>query len=74
MRAAIIIVDVVIFVPGILHGQPKPDAERFEVVSIRPTGTTGGRPSIEFPGGGVRAANVALKLLIQMAYEGPVKI
>jgi uncharacterized protein (TIGR03435 family) len=44
--------------------------ERFEVASIRPAGANGGRPSMEFTrGGGVRAANVTLKMLIQMAYD-----
>src|SRR5690349_5692282 len=69
MRAGIIIADLLMLVPGILQGQPKPDDNRFEVVSIRPTGTTGAKPSMEFPGGGVRAASVTLKMLIQMAYD-----
>jgi uncharacterized protein (TIGR03435 family) len=51
---------------GILSAQ----ADRFEVASIRPSGAAGGRPAMEFtPGGGVRAVNVTLKLLIQMAYD-----
>ena len=41
----------------------------FEVVSIRQSDAKGGRPSLEFAGGGVRANNVTLKLLIQMAYD-----
>src|SRR5260370_27948303 len=45
------------------------DRARFEVASIRPSDAKGGRPSFESnPGGGVRATNVTLKLLIQMAY------
>jgi uncharacterized protein (TIGR03435 family) len=53
---------------GNLYAQSVP-ADRFEVVSIRRSGTTGGRPSMEFPPGGVRASNVTLKLLIQIAYD-----
>src|SRR5260370_17461782 len=46
------------------------DRARFEVASIRPSDAKGARPSFEFsPGGGVRATNVTLKLLIQMAYN-----
>src|SRR6266404_1636000 len=56
---------------GLLSAQPRPEEpDRFEVASIRPSDAKGGRPSFEFsPGGGVRATNVTLKLLIQMAYE-----
>jgi hypothetical protein len=37
---------------------------------VRPSDAKGGRPSFESnPGGGVRATNVTLKLLIQMAYD-----
>jgi uncharacterized protein (TIGR03435 family) len=56
---------------GILTAQSTPrQAERFEVASIRPSTTTGVRPTMEFtPGGGVRATNVTLKWLIQMAYD-----
>src|SRR5260370_8084768 len=46
------------------------DRARFEVASIRPSDAKGGRPSFESnPGGGVRATNVTLKLLIQIAYD-----
>src|SRR5262249_39269246 len=46
-----------------------PAEGRFEVASIRPSAQRG-RPSMEFtPGGGVRANNVTLKLLIQIAYD-----
>src|SRR5260370_17177399 len=46
------------------------ESDRFEVASIRPSGAKGGRPSFESnPGGRVRATNVTLKLLIQMAYD-----
>ncbi len=42
----------------------------FEVASIRPAGNTVAKPVMEFtPGGGVRATNVTLKVLIQMAYD-----
>ncbi len=55
---------------GILSAQPMPEeSDRFEVASIRPSDAKGGL-SFEFsPGGGVRAMNVTLKLLIQMAYD-----
>jgi len=44
--------------------------DRFEVASIRPAGENDGRPGIQFlPGGGLRATNVTLKLLIQAAYQ-----
>jgi uncharacterized protein (TIGR03435 family) len=44
--------------------------DRFEVVWIRPSGAEIGRPSVEFnSGGGVRATNVTLKLLIQLVYD-----
>src|SRR5260370_14958830 len=57
--------------PGILSAQPmQEEPERFEVSSIRPSDAKDGRPSFEFnPGGGVRAMNVTLKLLIQMVYD-----
>jgi len=55
---------------GILTAQTlPPEAERFEVVSIRPSGAKGGRPAFESNAGGIRATNVTLKLLIQMAYD-----
>ncbi len=56
---------------GILSAQSMPEeSDRFEVASIRPGGARGGRPSFESnPGGGIRATNVTLKLLIQMAYD-----
>lgn len=42
----------------------------FEVASIRQSGAEDFRPSIEFTaGGGVRATNITLKLLIQIAYD-----
>ena len=55
----------------ILSAQSMPqESDRFEVASIRPGGPQGGRPSMEFtPGGGVRATNVTLNLLIQTAYD-----
>jgi bla regulator protein blaR1 len=58
-------------VAGILWAQPAPQpSERFEVVSIRPSGSNPVRPSIEFtPGGGLRATNVTLQMLIQIAYD-----
>jgi len=56
---------------GILSAQSMPgESGRFEVTSIRPSSAESVRPSIEFPpGGGVRAANITLKLLIQLAYN-----
>ncbi|MBI4902615.1 MAG: TIGR03435 family protein [Acidobacteria bacterium] len=56
---------------GLLRAQPIPDeSERFEVASIRPGSVNDGRPAMEFtPGGGLRATNVTLKLLIELAYE-----
>ena len=46
------------------------EPDRFEVASIRPIDAKGARPSFESnPSGGVRATNVTLKLLIQMAYD-----
>jgi bla regulator protein BlaR1 len=55
---------------GILSAQAMPgESDRFEVASIRPSGSEGLGASAEFtPGGGVRATNVTLKLLIQLAY------
>jgi len=42
----------------------------FDVASIRPAGNGIAKPEMEFtPGGGVRATNVTLKMLIQMAYD-----
>ena len=42
----------------------------FDVASIRPAGNAIAKPEMEFtPGGGVRATNVTLKMLIQMAYD-----
>ena len=42
----------------------------FDVASIRPAGNAIAKPAMEFtPGGGVRATNVTLKMLIQMAYD-----
>src|SRR5450432_1495123 len=56
---------------AILSAQSTPgESDQFEVASIRRGGTNGGRIAIEFtPGGGVRAANVTLNLLIQIAYD-----
>ncbi len=56
---------------GIVSAQSMPgEPDRFEVASIRPSDAKRGRPSFESnPGGGVRATNVTLKLLIQMAYD-----
>jgi hypothetical protein len=55
---------------GVLGAQAVPDeSDRFEVASIRPSGAQD-RPAMEFlPGGGIRAANVTLKLLVQIAYD-----
>ena len=54
-----------LFVCGLLVSQ---QAE-FDVASIRPAGNGIAKPEMEFtPGGGVRATNVTLKMLIQMAY------
>jgi bla regulator protein BlaR1 len=52
-----------------LYAQSTGAADRFEVVSIRASEAKGGRPSMEFPPGGIRANNVTLKQLIQMAYD-----
>jgi len=44
--------------------------ESFEVASIRRSDDESGRPALQFtPDGGVRAANVTLKLLIEAAYD-----
>jgi uncharacterized protein (TIGR03435 family) len=53
-----------------LSGQSKPEEpDRFEVASIQPSRGSTSRPSMEFtPGGGVRATDVTLMMLIQMAY------
>ena len=54
----------------ILAGVLSAQTDRFEVASIRATGNVAAKPSMEFtPGGGVRATNVTLKMLIQMAYD-----
>jgi hypothetical protein len=53
---------------GILRAQSPVEFERFEVASIRPS-SKGVRPSMQFTPGGVRATNVTLKMLIQLAYE-----
>jgi bla regulator protein BlaR1 len=46
------------------------DVDRFEVGSIQPSAVKGERPRFESsPGGGIRATNVTLKLLIEMAYD-----
>src|SRR5258708_1427291 len=72
--AKVLLVGFLIFtsgrLTGILSAQPMPEEpDRFEVASIRPSDAKGGL-SFEFsPGGGVRAMNVTLKLLIQMAYD-----
>jgi uncharacterized protein (TIGR03435 family) len=62
---------ILVVTSGGLSAQSMPEeSDRFEVASIRPSGAGGVRPSAEFtPGGGVRATNVTLKLLIQLAYE-----
>jgi uncharacterized protein (TIGR03435 family) len=45
-------------------------SQRFEVASIKRSSVNGERPSMQFtPAGGVRATNVTLKMLIQMAYD-----
>jgi uncharacterized protein (TIGR03435 family) len=56
---------------GKLRAQPAVDASaQFEVASIRRSGVSVGGPAKAFtPGGGVRTANVTLKMLIQMAYD-----
>ena len=55
---------------GIVSAQSSPeDPGRFEVASIRLSETKGGRPAFESNPGGIRATNVTLKLLIQMAYD-----
>jgi len=56
---------------GVLRAQSTPgQTEQFEVASIRHSGPNDGRASEEFtPGGGVRAVNVTLKMLIRMAYD-----
>lgn len=55
---------------SICTSQSRPaDFERFEVASIRPSGNEGGRPAMEFTQGGIRATNVTLKLLIELAYD-----
>ena len=65
-KAEVVLLGILAFA-GLLRAQSKP--EEFEVASIHPSGAKG-RPSLEFsPGGGIRAANVTLKLLIQMAYD-----
>lgn len=55
--------------PRMQSAAQQPDNTRFEVISIRPAANHDGRPSIEFPaGGGFRANNVTVKLLIEAAY------
>lgn len=45
-------------------------SETFEVASIRPAAGADERAAIQFtPGGGLRGANVTLKLLVEMAYD-----
>lgn len=47
-----------------------PETERFEVAAIRPVTAALARPDIQFtPAGGIRADNVTLKMLIQIAYD-----
>jgi bla regulator protein blaR1 len=56
---------------GIIQAQPVSDkTDRFDVAAIRPGNAVVARPIIEFPaGGGFRAENVTLKMLIQIAYD-----
>ena len=65
-KAEVVLLGIFAFA-GLLRAQSKPG--EFDVASIHPSGAKG-RPSLEFsPGGGIRATNVTLKLLIQMAYD-----
>jgi len=74
-RAEIVFFAVLVFTSGLLAGilsaqSMLEESDRFEVASIRPSGVNDGRAAIEStPGGGVRATNVTVKLLIQMAYD-----
>jgi bla regulator protein BlaR1 len=73
-KAEVVLLGIFAFTSGLagfLIAQSMPEeSARFEVASIHPSGTKGGRPSFESdPGGGVRATNVTLKLLIQIAYD-----
>ena len=74
-KAEVLVAGILVFnyggLAGVLSAQSTPEESgRFEVASIRKSGAEGVRPSIEFtPGGGVRATNITLKLLIQMAYD-----
>jgi Protein of unknown function (DUF3738) len=74
-KAEVLLLGILVFalggLTGILSAQSTPgQSEQFEVAAIRPTGANGGRSAMEFtPGGGVRATNVTLKMLIQMAYD-----
>jgi uncharacterized protein (TIGR03435 family) len=74
-RAKVLLLGFLVFASdrlnGIQSGQATPDeSERFEVASIRPSKANDVRPSMEFtPGGGIRATNVTLKLLIQIAHD-----
>ena len=55
---------------GTVRAQSMPgESDRFEVASIRPSDAKGDPPSIAFDPAGVRATNVTLKLLIQIAYD-----
>src|SRR4051794_25290375 len=58
---------------GVLIAQSTPgNVEKFEVASIRPAIGGANRPGMQFtPGGGLRATNVTLNLLIQIAYDIP---
>jgi uncharacterized protein (TIGR03435 family) len=48
---------------------PAASPERFEVATIRPGNSDSARPAMEFlPGGGIRAVNATLRMLIQIAY------
>lgn len=56
--------------PAISSAQNNTDTMRFEVASIRPASSNDGRPSIQFlPGGGIKATNATVKLLIEAAYS-----
>lgn len=56
---------------GIIQARAMSDeTDRFEVAAIRSSNAVVARPIIEFPpGGGFRAENVTLKMLIQIAYD-----
>ena len=74
-KAEALLLGILVFALGELSGIrsaqiTQEESEQFEVASIRPASTNGGRPSMEFtPGGGIRATNATLKMLIQMAYD-----